>query len=391
MADEIELIDINKAGVAELTQVSGIGEGLARRIIEYRETVHPFEEVIELAAVPGISERMARQFADQVTVEPAVVMEKTAVPPTMALKPVEEIEESILPEVEEVEPEAAVAAEVEIIEPEPEPENEELVISEVEGSAPEQSTPEIEAETAVPSPVIKQAPSESERLAPEPTPVVVPPPAPETRPRRMLGTVLLGSILGAFVGALLTLAILAALNGGTLSFAQADARLRNAIEDTRQTQANLSQALDGFNTGFSADLRTLNTRADDLAGQQQTLDQSVQSMNRALEGTQEDVTKLAGTAVELDEKLTSVAAAAETFDAFLEGLRNLLVDLQGLPAPTMTPYVTPTPKTTLTATPDTETTPNAAAATSAATAHPTRTPRPTATPILPTSTPGQQP
>lgn len=387
MVDEKKLIDINQAGVDELTQVSGIGKGLAQRIIEYRETVHPFEEVIELAAVPGISERMVREFADYVTVAPVAVMEKTAVPPTMALKPAEEIEEevvieeTVLPEVEEVEPELeeAVTVEGELAEPEPEPE----------------PTPEPEAETADPFPVIEHAPPAPERFTPEPTPVVVPSPAPAARPKRMLGTVLLGSILGAFVGALLTLAILAALNGGTLSFTQADARLRSDLEMAQQSQADLSQVVDNFNTEFSGNLSAVATRTGGLAQDQQALDQSVQTMGRMLENTQEDVAQLAETAVELDERLTSVAAAAETFAAFLEGLRNLLVDLQGVPVPTMTPYVTPTPKITLTATPEVETTPGAAAATSAATSdatvRPTRTPRPTATPILPTSTPGQQP
>ena len=45
----IELININEADVVTLTEISGIGEALAARIVEYRETVHPFEEIIELS------------------------------------------------------------------------------------------------------------------------------------------------------------------------------------------------------------------------------------------------------------------------------------------------------------------------------------------------------
>ena len=48
-----EKININGADIETLTAISGIGPALAQRIVEYRETVHPFEEVIELAAVPG--------------------------------------------------------------------------------------------------------------------------------------------------------------------------------------------------------------------------------------------------------------------------------------------------------------------------------------------------
>ncbi len=67
-------INLNTAGVDTLAQLPGIAEALAARIVQYRENVHPFEEVIELAAVPGISERMVRQFEHLVTVEPALEM-----------------------------------------------------------------------------------------------------------------------------------------------------------------------------------------------------------------------------------------------------------------------------------------------------------------------------
>ncbi len=64
-------VNINLADVEALTQINGIGEVLATRIITYRETVHLFEEIIELTAVPGISERMVRHFEDQVTLKDA--------------------------------------------------------------------------------------------------------------------------------------------------------------------------------------------------------------------------------------------------------------------------------------------------------------------------------
>lgn len=73
-----EKININVADVAALTTISGIEEALAERIVVYRQTVHPFEEVIELAAVPGISEKMVRGFEVFVTV--GEVGEATAVP-----------------------------------------------------------------------------------------------------------------------------------------------------------------------------------------------------------------------------------------------------------------------------------------------------------------------
>jgi competence protein ComEA len=61
-------IDLNQAGIEELSMLPGIGNKLAQRIVTYREEVHPFEEVIELVAVPGVSERMVRQIEDQLIV-----------------------------------------------------------------------------------------------------------------------------------------------------------------------------------------------------------------------------------------------------------------------------------------------------------------------------------
>ncbi|MFT7587683.1 MAG: competence ComEA-like helix-hairpin-helix protein, partial [Cellvibrionaceae bacterium] len=62
------LINLNTATEEELIELPGIAKGLAARIVQYREKVHPFEEVIELASVPGISERMVRELEGQVSI-----------------------------------------------------------------------------------------------------------------------------------------------------------------------------------------------------------------------------------------------------------------------------------------------------------------------------------
>ena len=61
-------VDLNQADVQTLTTLPGIGAKLAERIIRYREEFHLFEEAVEITAVPGISERIYRQFADRVMV-----------------------------------------------------------------------------------------------------------------------------------------------------------------------------------------------------------------------------------------------------------------------------------------------------------------------------------
>jgi competence protein ComEA len=49
-----QTIDINTAGEAELIQLPGVGPGLARRIVKYREENGPFQLVDDLQNVSGI-------------------------------------------------------------------------------------------------------------------------------------------------------------------------------------------------------------------------------------------------------------------------------------------------------------------------------------------------
>ena len=53
---EEEPVDINAAGVEELATLPGIGEKLARRIVDYRAEHGPFSAVDELVNVSGIGE-----------------------------------------------------------------------------------------------------------------------------------------------------------------------------------------------------------------------------------------------------------------------------------------------------------------------------------------------
>jgi len=48
------IVDLNAATKAELTNLPGIGEALAERVVEYRESVGAFSDVEELLEVKGI-------------------------------------------------------------------------------------------------------------------------------------------------------------------------------------------------------------------------------------------------------------------------------------------------------------------------------------------------
>jgi len=49
--------DLNEADLNRLTEISGIGETMAERIISYRETSGPFNSVYELLNISGIGEK----------------------------------------------------------------------------------------------------------------------------------------------------------------------------------------------------------------------------------------------------------------------------------------------------------------------------------------------
>jgi competence protein ComEA len=49
-------VDLNRATADDLRHVPGIGEILARRIVEYRNTHGPFRSVDDLGKVPGIGD-----------------------------------------------------------------------------------------------------------------------------------------------------------------------------------------------------------------------------------------------------------------------------------------------------------------------------------------------
>lgn len=60
-------IDINTATAAQLQTLPGIGEVIAQRIIDYRETNGPFTSVGELIKVKGIGEKRLEEIWDLVT------------------------------------------------------------------------------------------------------------------------------------------------------------------------------------------------------------------------------------------------------------------------------------------------------------------------------------
>ncbi len=62
-------VDINKATVAELVVLKGIGEKTAASIVAYREEKGAFKSTADLVKVKGVGEKTLAKFADQIMVE----------------------------------------------------------------------------------------------------------------------------------------------------------------------------------------------------------------------------------------------------------------------------------------------------------------------------------
>lgn len=62
------LININTASVAELTQLPGIGDVLANRIVDYRELNGPYQRIEDLLNIQGISGNLLEEIGPLITV-----------------------------------------------------------------------------------------------------------------------------------------------------------------------------------------------------------------------------------------------------------------------------------------------------------------------------------
>jgi competence protein ComEA len=63
-------LNLNTATIAELTELPGIGDVIAERIVRFREENGPFRSIDDLIHVEGISTRTIDGFRDLVTVGP---------------------------------------------------------------------------------------------------------------------------------------------------------------------------------------------------------------------------------------------------------------------------------------------------------------------------------
>lgn len=404
-----EKVNINQADAAELAALPGIGEKLAAKIIEYRE-VHPFMAIADLAFVSGISEQMVSEITEFLTVGEIAESRETFEPGSEVVE--SDAEGSPYPEGEattEREAGDIVEAAPEMILP-PESEGEstehEEISAPTEGDLPLEEEaaaqsgigPEMEGMASSPSElenelgsgpesesiVILESDVEEADLEEEPGAEKTAPSEEDTQPVLIAGYIL-STLAGAFLGAVLVLFFLLVVNR-TLRFA-GDTRANDLQQQFDQEITTLSQR----EADLSAEANTLAIQIEELNSQlatvtaaQGALTESQGDMRSDLLAIDEEMQTLNGTlsdlndnVITLDERLSKIDESAEDFDAFLNGMRELLLTLQE-PGPS----VTATATITATAPSPGVISPSPSAATL-----PTRTPRPTATPLsLPTPT-----
>jgi len=61
-------IDLNRATVRELTELPGVGEAIAKRIVDFRDKHGPFKRVEDLMKVKGIGEKSLEKIRPYIRV-----------------------------------------------------------------------------------------------------------------------------------------------------------------------------------------------------------------------------------------------------------------------------------------------------------------------------------
>jgi prefoldin subunit 5 len=271
-------IDFNTAGETELTQLPGVGRAMAERIIAAR----PFDAPEDLMRVPGIGpalfERLRPHLLSPETVDEGAAEDEFETDKEVMI----DIENTPLPElyIEDV--------------PQPDPD------PGAEAEAPATPIPALSA-SAVP----KQ------------------PPAGASRAEVMW--IAFGSGLLAFLLAVaVVLGILAGINQGLRYVSPAD-----FADLSRQTDG-LSAEVDTMQQDLE-DLRTRLDAVEALSGRVNTLESDYAGLQTNLDAAAAQLESIQGEVDELAAGVEEVRSAAGRFEAFLEGLSNLLLEVTGTP------------------------------------------------------------
>ncbi len=383
MESQPEQIDLNRADVEQLAQLPGIGPTLAERIVEQRQSSGPFADIHDLAAIHGISEAVVQAIADYLTIGD---VEATESPGDVSSD--EEAPPHDERELDDDEAIAALSDEIRFITEDESTTSLEPVLIGIEGDGEvdsvQEGLPEEEADPESPEADLSGAipPSKldemtSPQIQSAVGPVVEEPAADnQTQPRGCsFQAAIFGTSFGAFVGVVLTLIILIFLNGGTLQFASE--RESGRFEEEIQTQMEALIVDQGSMIGQVEEVDALvNQMIEDvsvIATQQSELLTAFEETGDVVAGFETNVATM-------EERIGNIFIAAEDFNVFLDGLRQLMLQIEETKEATTT---TPAAGSTGTQSEGSPTADLEATITTTPTPRPaTRTPRPTFTPIV---------
>lgn len=263
MIDEAAQVDLNTAGLEALTTLPGVGPALAERLMQAR----PFTSLDDLGRVNGFSRAVIERLQPRVTLSP---VESSSLPTEVEQEPVDSgiIDES------------------------------EASLAEVPG---EEKPPQVEAEapqTPKPAPAPKARPQPASRM-------------------QAFWLAFAALVFATFLGATLSLGILALVNGG-LSYA----RPYQVYELDRQIDSAIAQT-----EILSQDMDTLRARLDNLEG----LSGRVGAVEKNMDGLRDDMDTalssmdaLSAQLENLDGEIAEMRVRTQRFQGFLEGLRELM-------------------------------------------------------------------
>jgi outer membrane murein-binding lipoprotein Lpp len=336
MEMQSNLIDLNTAERVELRNVPGIGAKLADRIIAAR----PFYDLMDLKQVSGVGPALFEQLKTWVTV----------IPPARSLPPAEAEPFSTSPEDQPVlsgaptmegsqtEPEEAIIPE----QPSQEAADFALEGQEIPGGTSQPLTDEAmhesgitESNEAAPESNVTESPASE---VSEPVQPAIAPPAPPESPAittpgqpapggisrpELYGVAAASGALSFILAVLFTLLFLGFINGGLLFAKPVEINRLASQVNTIDTQAKeLSGEIDSLNSRLSA--------VEGLDGRVTSLEQDARQLRN-------DVDALSGSAAALGKRIDDLSFNVDglitrtgRFQNFLDGLRNLLNNLNQL-------------------------------------------------------------
>ena len=324
----------------------------------------------------GINEVLDNLLTYGDTVAPAIeapIPDEVELEPPAEVVTIEEPEETFVPIIDQAPPEPAPEPEAAVEKEAPEdvkPSREEIGEDEVLEPSAEQFV------AATPTP---EAPAVEEEVIVPSEPRFAQPPPPTAEPQRngCLGAViewLVLLFLGTVLATAVTLGILYAFNG-TLDFSR--------VRGVREAQSAIGQ-LQGKQVELEANAKALQLEADRLSQTLATLEEKANTLEdytgtirNDLEVAKRDIETTSKDLETLRSDVKAVATESAHFDTFLTRLRDVLIEIQGTPVPTVTP--TPTNTRTPTATPTRTSTPTPTVTQTSTRVPPTSTPRRTPT------------